>query len=315
MKKYRLFSILIIVYLLSTLPAYTFAKTNLSINHDEEIYVFKRQLEAETYLNAMLMNLDKDELLKEEIASATGFEGSYIPENFKLSEEYLYFRLFQFPAESKLSDKGSKYYVFKDDIKEKIKNLKFESLDDALNTDFVQKGWARVILYKEKPIGYLLISWDSEKYNYSIFYSIIGSSGLGEAIENMKKFLSDKGLKPKVKIVDILDMGTLYVVSDDGNWWCTDAKGYEKQIWNFKDIKDALNKRPREILESLIKLSNMLKESPDKVPLGGNLCKPLYEIVAEREKKKNATIAILLAALATVFVVGVKLRAKYKKQI
>lgn len=261
MSKVNFFLILVVIFLFA-LPLLAFANTDSTINHEEEIFKLKRQLTAEHYLKILTELINKKEAFKEQLSSVTGFKGPYEPEKFKLSDEYVVYRLFVFPFKPESTSNSRTIYQLESSIKERIKSLKFETLDDALKTEFVQKKWARIIFYDGKAVGYMLIDWDKNYNNYIISESTMGYNRLGEAIKYMKEFLKSKGQTPNVKIVDALER-SLYVVSEDGNWWCTDAADssnpemYRKQIWNFKDIKDALNNRPKEFLNYVEEL-NML---------------------------------------------------------
>ncbi len=293
-----------------------FANSNSIINHNEEVMKLKRQLAAEHHLNALLELLNRDSSFKMKLDELTGNKGSYDLKKFKLSDEYELYRLFVFPLESKLASNGhTRILYLKEGFKNKIENLKLETFEDALNPEFVHNMWARIIYYDGKPVGYMLVDWDESCNDYIISESTMGYSGLGEAIIFMKEFLRSKGQQPNVKIVDAREK-SLYVVSEDGNWWCTDAADssnpqmYRKQIWSFKEIKEGLKNRPKEML----KLLENIQKDPENVPLGGSSYKPLYETANEIKKRENILIAILMLFITAVFIVVVNLTSKIRKR-
>jgi len=309
--------VLIIACLLG-MPILVFANSDSTINHDDEIMKLKRQFLAESHLNALLELLNRDSSFKVQLDNLTGNKGSYDLKKFKLSEEYEVYRLFVFPLESKLASNGHTRILYvKEGFKNEIKNLKFRTFKDALNTEFVEKRWARIIFYDGKPVGYMLIDWDKNYNDYIISESTMGYSGLGEAIIFMKEFLRSKGQHPNVKIVDALER-SLYVVSEDGNWWCADATDssnpqmYRKKIWSFDEIIDGLNNRPKEILNFL----DEMQKDPDNIKIGGSPYKPLYETASEKKEKiKNVLVATLLLSITAIFVAGVNLFSKHRKEV
>ncbi|AZT89732.1 hypothetical protein ELD05_03175 [Caldicellulosiruptor changbaiensis] len=318
MRRSSIFLIIFVFILvcLLNMTVLVFANSNSIINHNEEVMKLRRQLAAEHHLNALLELLNRDSSFKMKLDELTGNKGSYDFKKFKLSDEYELYKLFVFPLESKLASNGhTKILYLKEGFKNKIENLKLETFEDALNTEFVHNMWARIIFYDGKPVGYMLIDWDKNYNDYIISESTMGYSGLGEAIIFMKEFLRSKGQHPNVKIVDALER-SLYVVSEDGNWWCTDAADssnpqmYRKQIWSFKEIKEGLNNRPKEIL----KLLEDMQKDPHNVLLGGSSYKPLYETAIEIKKMKNILIAILMLFITVVFIVVVNLTSKIQKR-
>jgi len=221
----------------------TAVSASFVIDHNDEVNKLRRQFAAEGMLRAFLTGpMEKSESYKKDIASVIGFQGPYDIEKFKVSEEYLYIEPFNFPVINKNRKNKADYIYISNKLKEKVKNLKFNSWKDTLNTEFVEKGWARVIFYDNKPVGYMLIKFYEDTGDYKIFEFSPVSPELGEAVENMKKFLTDKGLNPRVKIFypGFWRGESLYVVSDDGNWWAVGVKGFEDKIRDFNVIKDAL---------------------------------------------------------------------------
>lgn len=71
---------------------------------------------------------------------------------------------------------------------------------------------------------------------------------------------------------------------------------YRKQIWSFKEIKEGLKNRPKEML----KLLENIQKDPENVPLGGSNYKPLYETANEIKKRENILIAILMLFITAV---------------
>jgi hypothetical protein len=193
--------------------------------------------------------------------------------------------------------------------------LRYEVLSDLII--ILYERWVKIIYYDDKPVGHIVIGWD-ESYNcYGVTIFVLGEKGLGEAIVYMKDFLKKGGKSLNVKIIDVHER-SLYVVSEDGNWWCTDAADssnpqmYSKKIWSFEEIKDGLNNRPKEILNYF----DEMQKDPEHIPLGGSLYKPLYEIATEKKEKiKNVLVATLLLLITAIFVTGVNLFSKYKKGV
>ncbi|WPX08430.1 hypothetical protein [Anaerocellum danielii] len=294
----------------------TAVSASFVIDHNDEVNKLRRQFAAEGMLRAFLTGpMEKDESYKKDIATVIGFPGPYDIEKFKLSEEYLYVEPFKFPVINKKRNNWTDYIYISSELKEKVKNLKFESWNDTLKTEFVEKGWARIIFYDNKPVGYMLIKFYEDTGDYKIFEFSPVSPALGEAVENMKKFLTDKGLNSKVKIFypGFWRGESLYVVSDDGNWWAVGVKGFEDKIRAFNAIKDALNKRPKEILDDVEKFGKLLKEAPEKIKIGGPSYPPLYEVIKnEEERRKNVLIAVFLLIGTGALVIGISLSKKDK---
>lgn len=294
----------------------TAVSVSFVIDHNDEVNKLRRQFAAEGMLRAFLTGpMEKDESYKKDIASVIDFQGPYDIEKFKVSEEYLYIEPFNFPVINKNRKNKGDYIYISNELKEKVKNLKFNSWNDTLNTEFVEKGWARIIFYDSKPVGYMLIKFYEDTGDYKIFEFSPVSPELGEAVENMKKFLTDKGLNPRVKIFypGFWRGESLYVVSDDGNWWAAGVKGFEDKIRDFNVIKDALNKRPKEILDEVENYGKLLKEAPEKIEYGGPPYPPLYEVIKnEEERRKNVLIAIFLLIGTGVLVLSILLAKKNK---
>lgn len=309
-------SLTLFVFTIWLVPVTTSA--NFVIDHNDEINVLRRQFAAEGMLQAFLTGpMEKDEVYKKDLASEAGIPGPYDMEKFKLSEEYLYIEPFKFPVINKKRKSWADYIFISNELKEKVKNMKFNSWNDMLNTGFVKKGWARIILYDNKPIGYMLIGFNEDTGEYEIFEFCPIYPALGKAIENINKFLIDKGLNPKVKIFypGLWRGESLYVVSDDGNWWAVGVKGFEDKIWDFNAIKDALNKRPKEILDDVEEFDRLLREAPEKIKIGGPPYPPLYEVVINKEeRRKNTLIALFLLISTGAFVMGISLSKKVKSK-
>ncbi|BCS80436.1 hypothetical protein [Anaerocellum diazotrophicum] len=322
MKKGNILLIIILAIMLIQLfgiPILAYEKFDSIINHNEEIMKLRRELTAESHLNALLELLNRDNsFIKKQLDEITGNKVSYDFKKFKISDEYEVYRLFEFPYKSKLASNGyTRIFYFEEDIRKKIENLEFSSFSDLLKKGFVKKEWARIIYYDDKPVGYMLIGWDNNNYSYVISYSTMGYSGLGEAIIFMREFLRSKGQPQNVKIVDAQEK-SLYVASEDGNWWCTDAADssnpeiYRKKIWHFDEIKDGLNNRPKEILNYF----DEMQKDPDNIKMGGSPYKPLFETATEKKEKiKNVLVATLLLSITAIFVAGVNLLSKYKKRV
>ncbi|WAM35853.1 hypothetical protein [Caldicellulosiruptor acetigenus] len=316
MKKDKVFLSLVIVFLLLYISTFTCIGTNLSNEHNSEINILQRQCLANSWLNLYINNLtiNKDSTALQSLNKITNINGSYDTEKFKLSKEYEYYRVFHIPTEVKIAENGRPYHIVRDEVKDKIKNLRFNSWRDVLNTEFVDKGWARIVYYDNIPVGYLLIEWDSKMNNYIVNTGVFGDDSLGNAVENLERYLARRGMKSDVKIVNIEEM-RLYAVSGDGNWWCAGAKGYENHIWDFGIIKDALNEKPMQILKAIEERSRLMREAPEKIMMGGeDPSKTLYFAAAKKERTQNAMIAIFLLILTAIVVICSKWKFSYQYQ-
>ncbi|ADQ41321.1 hypothetical protein Calkr_1837 [Caldicellulosiruptor acetigenus I77R1B] len=316
MKKDKVFLSLVIVFLLLHISTFTCIGTNLSNEHNSEVNILQRQCLANSWLNLYINNLtiNKDSTALQSLNKITNINGSYDTEKFKLSKEYEYYRVFHIPTEVKIAENGRPYHIVRDEVKDKIKNLRFNSWRDVLNTEFVDKGWARIVYYDNIPVGYLLIEWDSKMNNYIVNTGVFGDDSLGNAVENLERYLAQRGMKSDVKIVNIEEM-RLYAVSGDGNWWCAGAKGYENHIWDFGIIKDALNEKPMQILKTIEETSRLMREAPEKIMMGGeDPSKTLYFAAAKKERTQNAMIAIFLLILTAIIVICSKWKFSYQYQ-
>ena len=316
MKKNKVYIGFVMTFLLLFFTTFSATGASYSIEHNDEINILRRQYLAESwlklYISTLIKNYIKDSPTLQSLNEITNINGAYDIEKFKLSKEYEYYRVFHIPTEVKIAKNGRPYHIVRDEVKEKVKNLRFNSWKDVFNTEFVDNGWARIVYYDNLPVGYLLIEWDRKMNNYIVNTGVFGDDSLGNAVENLEKYLTQRGVKSDVKIVNIEEM-TLYAVSGDGNWWCAGAKGYENHIWDFGIIKDALNKKPIQILNAIEKRSRLMREAHEKIMIGGeDPSKTLYFAAAKKEKTQNAMIAIYLLILTAVVVICSKWKFSYQ---
>uniref|UniRef100_A0A7C5Z5N0 Uncharacterized protein n=1 Tax=Caldicellulosiruptor owensensis TaxID=55205 RepID=A0A7C5Z5N0_9FIRM len=307
MKKNKVYIGFIMIFLLLFFTTFSATGASYSIEHNDEINILRRQYLAESwlklYISTLIKNCTKDSPTLQSLNEITNINGSYNIEKFKLSKEYEYYRVFHIPAEVKIAENGRPYHIIRDEVKNKIKNLKFDSWRDVLNTEFVDKGWARIVYYDNVPVGYLIIEWDDKSNDYIVNTGVFGDNLLGSAVKNLEKYLEERSLKSDVKIVNVEEI-TLYAVSGDGNWWCAGAKGYENHIWDFDIIKDALNKKPMQILKAIEERSRLMREAPEKIKVGGeDPSKTLYFAAAKKERTQNTIIAIILIILTAIIIV------------
>lgn len=316
MKKNNVFVGLVMVFLLLYISTFTCIGANLYNEQNSEVNILERQRLANSWLNLYIndLTINKDSTALQSLNKITNINGSYDTEKFKLSKEYEYYRVFHIPTEVKIAENGRPYHIVRDEVKDKIKNLRFNSWRDVLNTEFVDKGWARIVYYDNIPVGYLLIEWDNKMNNYIVNTGVFGDDSLGNAVENLERYLAQRGMKSDVKIVNIEEM-TLYTVSGDGNWWCAGAKGYENHIWDFGIIKDALNEKPMQILKNIEERSRLMREAPEKIMIGGeDPSETLYFAAAKKERTQNAMIAIFLLILTAIIVICSKWKFSYQYQ-
>ncbi|ACM60280.1 hypothetical protein B0S90_1473 [Caldicellulosiruptor bescii] len=315
MKKYI---ILVLVVLLNMCllytPAFAYMLSSSTINHDEEIMKSQRQVSAEYTLNIIcdIVNSKDSNSFKKELEKLTGKKAPYERTRFKLSEEYELYRPFVFPYKKILTERGTSIY-FEENAKDKMKNFRIDTFQDLINNQFVDKKWLRIVYYEDKPVGYIQINWYDDIGSYDSSEWSIGNYHLFNAIETMKDFLKYKKENTNVKILSF-DGLAKYIVSEDGNWWCTDGEGtinpakYKNMIWSFEEIKNNLNNRPKEMLNYFETYKYV-----SEMPLGGLPFKPLYESVYERRNKiKNMLIAIILLLATAMTVAGIKLVSRIK---
>lgn len=115
--------------------------------------------------------------------------GLYDIEKFKLSKEYEYYRVFYILIEVKIVENGCLYYIVRDEVKDKIKNLRFNFWRDVFNIEFVDKGWVRIVYYDNIFVGYFFIEWDSKMNNYIVNIGVFGDDLLGNVVENLERYL------------------------------------------------------------------------------------------------------------------------------
>ncbi len=316
MKKRKAYIGFAMTFLLLFITTFSSARAGFSVKHNDEINVLRRQVLAESWLkldvSCFVKNGEKDSPTLQSLNEITNINGPYDIEKFKLSKEYEYCRVFHIPTEVKIAENGRPYHVIRDEVKEKVKNLRFNSWKDVFNTEFVDNGWARIVYYDNIPVGYLLIEWNDETNDYIVNLGVFGDDSLGRAVNNLEKYLTQRGIKSDVKIVNIEEMN-LYAVSGDGNWWCAGVKGYENHIWDFDIIKDTLNKIPAQILNAIEERSRLIREAPEKMMIGGeDPSNTLYFAAARRERAKNTMIAIFLLLLTAIIVICSKWKFSYK---
>ncbi|ADQ03932.1 hypothetical protein Calow_0341 [Caldicellulosiruptor owensensis OL] len=306
MKKNKVYIGFVMTFLLLFFTTFSATGASYSIEHNDEINILRRQYLAESwlklYISTLIKNYIKDSPTLQSLNEITNINGPYNIEKFKLSKEYEYYRVFHIPTEVKIAENGRPYHIVRDEVKNKIKNLKFDSWRDVFNTEFVDNGWARIVYYDNVPVGYLIVEWDDKSNDYMVNTGVFGDNLLGRAVKNLEKYLEERSLKSDVKIVNVEEI-TLYAVSGDGNWWCAGAKGYENHIWDFGIIKDALNEKPMQILKAIEERSRLMREAPEKMKMGGEAPSKTLYFAAKKERTQNTIIAIILIILTAIIIV------------